>query len=679
MRERVRHGYDLDAARGVDVRGVDINAVATFAAAQLAAAVQLFVPHGLRRAVMDDPGLVWSWPLGAGPWQTGALPLDVRDVARVAESRDARLGAVPPGFALDPRYGYERDDMTGGLPAGTRWVEPWSQTWPDTVSNEAVFAALRATRIPEAVVVADARRRVVYAGPSTEARIRAAWQMPNTETPEGREARIVDVVRRFASRLTDEGGAVPYPDGDVREDDRPFVTARADGWWVVDVDASIAAYEANDNARGLVLHAGETIIGEFQQRWDPCAVAHVLAAAARVTARVHGARMFVLPASKTSRVPFEIMSRAESFAPMAPTTVRGGYRVRWDGRPSGEQLSLAFALRAPSETVFREILRELRFEGLRDYVILHRIADEQGRTGRFRWTWEAHKRATLHDARVRNSTMTDVDARAEVTDRIWRLRDAELHAEVRDGDRRAWRVVGGAPLVFVEGEDENGRGDLEAMYLSLNPALYEGAGHDGRRYFTQLPEAVLQLPALPFALGVMLAFRWRYERDDGGAVEIGTDELHALMDDARARVGNRAAAAKTLRNTLAAVTRAMGEGCTAVDLGGDRWRITPPRAWVDAVVHEALPPTSSAPRARALAAPAGPTPPPRTGAELAAWRAARGLSQASAAAALGVGIATVKRAESDPAEVLGRAFSGAPWGAVAPVEGGGRGIARAPR
>ena len=98
----------------------------------------------------------------------------------------------------------------------------------------------------------------------------------------------------------------------------------------------------------------------------------------------------------------------------------------------------------------------------------------------------------------------------------------------------------------------------------------------------------------------------------------------------------------------------------------------------DAVVHAALPPATS-PRARALAAPAAPTPPPRTGAELAAWRAARGLSQASAAAALGVGIATVKRAESDPAEVLGRAFSGAPWGAVAPVEGGGRGIARAPR
>lgn len=673
----MRHGRDLDAARGDDVRGVDVDAVASFAAAQLAAAVQLFVPRGLRRAVMDDPGLVWSWPLGAGPWHTGALPLDVRYAAHDAETRDVRLGAVPPGFALDPRYGYERDDMTAGLPAGTRWVEPWSQTWPDTVSNEAAFGALRATRIPEAVVVADARRRVIYAGPSTEARIRAAWQAPHTETAQGRTARIVDIVRRFGERFAAEGYAVSYPGGDVSEGERPFVSTQGDGWYLVDFDAALAAYETNDDARALLLNAGETIIGEFLRRWDPCAVAHVLAATARVEARVNGAAMVVLPASKASRVPFDIMARAESFAPMAPTTVRGGYRVRWDGRPSGEQLSLAFALRAPSETVFREILRAMRFEGLRDYVILHRIAGEQGRTGRFRWTWEAHKRATLHDARVRNSTMTDDEARAEVTERIWRLAGAELHAEVYDGDRRAWRVVGDAPLVSVVGGVEHGR-DLEALYLSLNPALYEGAGHEGRRYFTQLPEAVLQLPALPFALGVMLAFRWRYERDDGGAVEIGTDELHALMDDARARVGNRAAAAKTLRNTLAAVTRAMGEGCAAVDLGGDRWRITPPRAWVDAVVHEALPAMSAAvPRARALAAPAAP--PPRTGAELAAWRAARGLSQTAAASALGVSPRTVKYAESDPAGVLGRAFSGAPWGAVAPVEGGGRGIARPAR
>ena len=67
-----------------------------------------------------------------------------------------------------------------------------------------------------------------------------------------------------------------------------------------------------------------------------------------------------------------------------------------------------------------------------------------------------------------------------MTERIWRLAGAELHAEVYDGDRRAWRVVGDAPLVSVVGGVEHGR-DLEALYLSLNPALYEGAGHDGRQ------------------------------------------------------------------------------------------------------------------------------------------------------------------------------------------------------
>jgi hypothetical protein len=378
------------------------------------------------------------------------------------------------------------------------------------------------------------------------------------------------------------------------------------------------------------------------------------------------ARFFPLPASKEARIPFEVMARGESYASGGRDLVRvkdhhGAFiRVAWDGRPRPEQLSLAFALRGAMEAhVFRAIVKELKGEGLRDYVILHRMAAAQGRTGRLFWTWEAHKQATSHEQRVRSSTKRDAEARDETIARIWRLATAELHVEVERHGKRAWKVIGEAPLVNVTGGVEQG-GQIEGLELVLNPALYEGAmpeylsGKDP--YFTQIPEAVLRLPSLPFCLAVMLGFRFRYAHDTGGVVTLSGEDLHGYLEAARWRGHHRADATDTLHNALDAIARTWGDGCRCEPVEGGNYRITPSRAWVDAVVHD-VPPELPPSRAKT----------PKNGAELIAWREARDLSQREAARELGVGIATIKRAELRPTEPLPRAFREVDWSVREPA------------
>ncbi len=383
------------------------------------------------------------------------------------------------------------------------------------------------------------------------------------------------------------------------------------------------------------------------------------------------ARPIALPASRASRVAFEFMARQKALTTdersnAVEAIAGGGVRVFWDGKPRGEQLTFAFAARDATLRTAFEIVDELGAEGLRDYVILHRMAAAQGRTGTFRWTWEAHRHATRHATRVRSSNTTDDEAREAVVQRLWRLTRAELHVEVERDGRRAWKVVGDDPLVYVTGGVEQG-GRIEGMTLRLNKALYEGATRGNKKpYFTPLPEAVLDLPATAFCLAVMLSFSWRYAHDVGGVVELSADDLQRAMD-ARSRTQTRhhEAAAAHARDTLDRVAAAMGDGCRWEPVEGGKYRVTPPRFWVDSVVHGAtpvLPPTTKGA--------------PATGLQLVAWREKHKLSQVAAAGVLGVGVQTIKRAELVPGAALPRAFLKANWGSVTrrglqkPVEGG---------
>ena len=383
-----------------------------------------------------------------------------------------------------------------------------------------------------------------------------------------------------------------------------------------------------------------------------------------ITEEQRAARFFALPASKEARAPFEVMARGKSYADKECEREKDQgeavIRVVWDGRPRPEQLSLAFAMRGEvQEHVFRAILRELKGEGLRDYVILHRLAAEHKRTGRFFWTWEAHKRATAHEQRVRASTKRDNEARDETIARIWRLSRADLRVLVELHGRRIWKRIGEAPLVNVTGGVEYG-GRIEGLELVLNPALYEGAtpeylsGKDP--YFTLLPEAVLRLPSLPFCLAVMLAFEFRSARDKGGVVTLSEEKLHSYLEAASWRDHHRADASRALRNALDAIARAWGDGCRCEPVEGGAYRITPPRAWVDAVVHD-VPPELPPTRAKT----------PKNGRELIVWREACDLSQRDAARALGVGFRTLQRAEARTTEPLPRAFREVDWSVREPA------------
>jgi hypothetical protein len=540
---------------------------------------------------------------------------------------------------------------------------------------------LRATGAPDAAAVADDIRGTVFGGPDA---FRSLGARPGpVETREQRIARRRALVTRWADAFAADGFVVPLVGDDAVSGAPSSMVSRKPSRWGEHVFARADAVARDIDAAPwwLVDAAAGCITARLRERWSPVAVAHIADAVARIDGAQRAARMFALPAAQEPRVVFEMMARADTFAeekhaakvprdtPQSIAARRVTWRVAWDGRPNDRgQKSFAFAAEAPNADVFRDILKELGAEGLRDYVILHRMAAEQGRTGRFRWTWEAHKRATAHEARVRNSVQRDDDTKRATLGRIARLRRAELHVEAEDArGRRHWRVVGEAPLVSITGGVEAPDGNVEGLELVLNATLYQTAaaasGERGERFFTQLPEAVLSLPALAFSLAVMLAFRWRYAVDEGGAVTIPKAKLHEYMDAGRWRSGNAAAAEETLSRALGRIAGAFGAGCIFAD-EGDAVRAHPGAAFTAAVVDR-VPPSLAASTANV----------PRTGAELRAWREKRKLSQRDAAAELGVGFRTVQRAELAPGDALPRAFKRATWGAApglpGPVEGEG--------
>ena len=673
------------------------EAVAELACERLARAVRAVAPR-YAAALLRDELLAWRFPLRAtflrsplteeqrqDEHLTGSLYRNPTERNRVLWCTNAlhASGYVPRAFPVDPRAAYEEEPRTEAVQGmrdrdesdGIRLLSDWAGAWPPGVEVSRVCEMLRATKAPEAAAVADDIRGTVFGGPDAWERLGA--RVGPVETLEQRRARHDALVRRWGETVRAEGWSIPLSGGDADDVPPEMIINRGDEWGPTADPAAVA--RALDTApRWLIDAAASCILHTFRERWSPAAVAHIAAAVDRIDGEQRAARMFALPAAQEPRVVFEMMARAETFAadahpvarvardtPQSIAARRVTWRVVWDGRPNDRaQLGFAWAAAAPTADVFRDIITELGAEGLRDYVILHRMAAEQGRTGRFRWTWEAHKRATAHEARVRAGGRRDGDVKRATVARIARMRAAELHAEmVDDRGRRHWRVVGEAPLVFIAGGVEGADGDIEGLELVLNPALYEGAAARAgeERFFTQLPEAVLSLPALAFSLAVMLAFRFRYAADDGGAVTIPKAKLHEYMDAGRWRRGDAAAAEETLSRAIAQATRAQGRGAAFEDMG-DAVRFTPGAAFLAAVVDR-VPPCLPASTASA----------PRTGAELRAWREKRKLSQVEAAAALGVGAATVKRAELAPAKPLSRAFKRARWASErpGPVEGEG--------
>lgn len=371
------------------------------------------------------------------------------------------------------------------------------------------------------------------------------------------------------------------------------------------------------------------------------------------------ARAFALPSRRDARVAFDFLARqktlcADGRADQVEALRGGGVRLAWDGRPRAEQLRFAFASLDMSMSLALGIKDELGVEGLRDYLILHRMAAEHGRSGTFVWTWAQHRKATRHHTRIRAGNVDDAATCEAVVQRIHRLARAQLHVEVEHDGRRAWKVIGDDPLVFIGGGVERKGGPIEGLKLRLNKALYAGASRDAKSpHYTMIPEAVLELPAAALCLATLLVFQWRRTLDDGGTVELDEDTVLRLMDETSlTATRHQARAAGKMRRTLDDVVRAMGDGCTWEPVEGGKVRIAPPTWWVDHAVHGAPMPH-----------PLPPAQHPRTGVELVAWRREHKLTQAEAAAALGVGERTIRNAEARGSDALPRSFVDVPWGA----------------
>lgn len=394
------------------------------------------------------------------------------------------------------------------------------------------------------------------------------------------------------------------------------------------------------------------------QRWPvmPCAV--LLSVAIDVRAEAAAFRSTPIPATKPARAAMAALSRGPGgpwsnlhYVRREPAGEPAlSLELVWDGKPSSYQLSLTFPTNFEAQLV-GGILQELQTDGLRDYLVLHRMAAEQGRTGSIRWTWREHRERTAYDRRIRADNLRDSDARHAVTARLFRLKAAEIRETARRGDRVAWRRIGPFGLIDIPAAISSDD-DLELAPIQLNPELYAGAATGADKpHFTLLPDDAFSLAGDRFRLAALLVLAMRDARDEGGSVRLSAAKLWEHMD---LRDGNAKGIArhrwprldKTLSTALDALVEAKVIGAWAREGDGPPdprtiYRIDPRTEWRDLVVHGV--PPSFPPSLATL---------PRTGAELRAWRDARRLTQAAAAQLLKVGIATVKRAEAEPTAFL---------------------------
>ena len=165
------------------------------------------------------------------------------------------------------------------------------------------------------------------------------------------------------------------------------------------------------------------------------------------------------------------------------------------------------------------ILAELHAEGLRDYLVLHRMAAEHGRSGAFNWSWREHRERTAYARRVARGNLTDEHAAEQVTERLWRLKGAEVRQTVRRPDgQEAWVRIGPFGLIDIPAAIQHGT-SLERARIALNPALYEGAHKDAAQpHFALLPDEALTLEGPRLRLAVLVTLAMRYARDEHGVV-----------------------------------------------------------------------------------------------------------------------------------------------------------------
>lgn len=395
--------------------------------------------------------------------------------------------------------------------------------------------------------------------------------------------------------------------------------------------------------------------------WPALVLLYVAAEAVRESQRKPMVR---LPAGGKARDAVRLLAAGPPQA-MADGYPRDGYPWRdgvvnpdegyvelvWDGRPRPLQLRLNLdgAGTMPRE-VLRGILAELAADGVRDWLVLHRMAGAQGATGSFRWSWAEHRERTAYARRVQRKNVTDEELAAAVVSRLHRLTRAELRYFLDlENHARGWVRVGPFGLLDVPAGREEmtaaGR-SLRLARMRINPALYEGAHREAKDpHFTLLPEAALELPGPSLRLLVELVYAWQDSRDPAGVVrKAGTLWEYAHIRQRQHTQRKRwQEATTTLDRELDKLGKTVGLDWTRDPGHGGpelRYTIRPPASWTDRTIYGAPPLYVS----KAAV--------PQTGAELAAWRKARGLSLRALEALCGVGYRTLSRAEHTEAQPL---------------------------
>lgn len=347
--------------------------------------------------------------------------------------------------------------------------------------------------------------------------------------------------------------------------------------------------------------------------------------------------------------------------------------MRWAGRMMPFQLALSLNVDDVTGVVLGAVLEKLSEDGLRDILAAIAMADEQGRTGEFRWTWERHREIAEYDTRVREGwkfhdesglavRATDDALRLACIGRLWQFTRAELFEEIEAVLSK--RPVGDGPFLRITAiGDPSGLkpdGDFSVALMALNRVLYAGAHHNASKpYHTGIPRGVFSLRGRSLRLAVFLCLAERTKRDKGMAVTLSESTLMryaGVRGDGRPSRQHIADARRELQRHLDAVNAVMGDGASGTwreGASGERMYDHTPARWrVERDLLGAAP-DRPAPRLNV----------PRTGADLVLWRERRKLSQREAAEVLGVSRRTITSAEVNAAGVLPRSFRDVDWNA----------------
>lgn len=390
-------------------------------------------------------------------------------------------------------------------------------------------------------------------------------------------------------------------------------------------------------------------------RWTAAGVSLLFAAysEAKASQRVGTIRHGVTREGRAALELFTVGGGASIDAAGKPWNASAGTgwaEVVWNSRPKPMQLTLTGFSDEPTWRTVAGILDELKHDGLRDWLILHRMAQQQGASGTIRWAWADHKREATYQRRIKQGVSED-DLAKEVMDRIVRMKNAELKLcePTPDGRGVVWRRIGPFGLLDiptgVDAFTRAGRTTRMAL-IKLNPEIYKGAARDTPRpHFMLVADAVLRMPGPRLALLAMLFCDFQYARDPNGVRrDLGTLLFYGtLRDGSYTPRKHLAAAQRTLEGHLDALVKEghLDRYTREQDGGQVSYQIRPPRWWIDRALLGV--PPSYGPSLAAV---------PRTGRELRDWRTRSGRSQLEVATALGVSARTIIRAEKRPADAL---------------------------